>query len=286
MRPNAYFFLIISCLYCTVPLAQTVDDVVRFADSKFEQGDYIAASKEYNRAYFFAYGQNDRLLYRIAECYFHTQQYEQAGDFFDRAYRLSQNDSLKNNAVLGKAYSLLMDGEFVLCLGELMNLSDVAGQKQLQQYHLIKGIAHFQLMQDELSEVEFRQYMAIADAPDYLLLSLENEFHNVKRYPKRYNPQRAYVMSAIIPGSGQMMSGEIKEGINSMLLIGGLYLVALRVMSLYSFWDGAIALLPWVQRYYFGGMDSSKEIAKTKINRKRYQTYNQIIDILNTANEP
>jgi hypothetical protein len=100
-----------------------------------------------------------------------------------------------------------------------------------------------------------------------------NEFKKIYRYDKRYNPQRAYIMSGIIPGSGQFASGEITAGLNSMLLIGGLYLISLRVMHIYSFWDAVLAVFPWIQRYYLGGMEHSKQLATSKIQHKRYQSY-------------
>ncbi|MCF8363481.1 MAG: hypothetical protein K9G70_12755 [Prolixibacteraceae bacterium] len=85
-------------------------------------------------------------------------------------------------------------------------------------------------------------------------------------------------MSGIIPGSGQFVTGEVKAGLNSMLLIGGLYILSVHVINLYSFWDAAIALFPWIQRYYLGGMDHSKDLAESKIRSKRYSSYLKVLE--------
>lgn len=62
------------------------------------------------------------------------------------------------------------------------------------------------------------------------------------------NPLLASVMSAIVPGTGQIYSGRIKEGINSIVLLGGL--------TAFCFAAPEIIVLtaPTLSRYYWGGI--------------------------------
>lgn len=285
MKQSTFFFLIISLFTSFCVKAQTIDEVVGFANSKFDVGEYEIASTEYNRAYFLGYEQRDILLYKIAQCYFHTRQYDQAGKFFDRAYLASNNDSMKNEAVLAKTFCFIMNEEYKLSVAELLNLSENLCTEQQLQAHLLKGVAHYQLQEDLLSLNEFEDLLILAETPDSLVELLHTEFDQVFKYDKRYKPNRAYVLSAILPGLGQVSSGAYRDGINSFLLIGSLYAVALRVMYLYSFWDAALALLPWVQRYYLGGMEGAKEMAISKIESKRYESYIKIIELTNFSDE-
>ncbi|MDA3880393.1 MAG: hypothetical protein PF436_08400 [Prolixibacteraceae bacterium] len=279
MKQSVFFFLIISLLSPAVSMGQNVDDVVAFANRQFELGNYSLASKEYNRAFFFGAGNKDIITLRIADCYSQLENYEQAGNFYDRAYRLSSSDSLKNEAILGKAFCLVMQDKLMLSLIELYNFEYTASKEQQSIYHFLKGLTHFGLHDDSLSYHEFVKIAELQTQQSFDIEVLDSEFEKILNYNKRYNPQRAYIMSGIIPGSGQLLTGEIKDGLNSMLLIGGLYLIALRVMHLYSFWDAAIALFPWIQRYHMGGMEHSKELAATKIDQKRYESYLNLLEL-------
>ena len=279
MKRKVFFILIINFSVLCSLKGQTVSDVVQFANREFEQGNYAIAAKEYNRALFFGYEKQDEISLQIARCYTELNELELATDFYNRAYRLSQNDSLKNEALLGNAFCFLLQEKYVLAISELFNLSDHPAKGQSIQAHFLKGIAHFGLQEDSIAYQEFVQTLEFNEENELNKEQLKTEFEKVFKYHKRYNPKRTYVMSGIVPGSGQLSIGAVKEGINSMLLIGGLYLIAVGVIQNYSFWDAAIALFPWVQRYYLGGMDKAKELAISKIEAKRHESYLKIVDL-------
>jgi tetratricopeptide (TPR) repeat protein len=278
MKLKIYCFLIISLFLQTAVNGQNVEDVVTFANEQFEEGNYSIASKEYNRALFFGYPDNAFVAQRIAECYTYLEQYELAGDFYDRAYRFSKSDSMKNEAVLGKSFCHIIEKQFMLGLRELLNFNESSTPEQQASYYFLKGISYFGLKDDSASYNQFIKIANYTSRNTIDTLTIKKEFEKIYRYPKRYNPQRAYIMSGIIPGSGQFVSGEITAGLNSLLLISGLYILSARVIHLYSFWDAAIALFPWIQRYYLGGMDHSKELAKSKIRSKRYSSYLKVLE--------
>ncbi|MDA3816321.1 MAG: hypothetical protein PF486_03020 [Prolixibacteraceae bacterium] len=278
MKLKIYCFLIISLLTNTLINGQNVEDVVTFANKQFNEGNFSIASKEYNRALFFGYPDRDFVAQRIADCYTYLEQYELAGDFYDRAYRFSVSDSMKNEAILGKTFSLLMEEKFILGLRELLNYKENPNTSQQASFHFLKGISYFGLKNDSASYHEFMKIAKFTPQQSIDTLIVKSEFKKISRYDKRYNPQRAYVMSGLIPGSGQFASGEITAGLNSMLLIGGLYLISLRFMHIYSFWDAVLAVFPWIQRYYLGGMEHSKQLATSKIQHKRYQSYIKVIE--------
>lgn len=284
MKRNTFYILIISLLFCFNGNAQSVDELVNFADEQYRIGNYAIAAKEYNRAFFFEYGMLDELAFKIAQCYAQLDQVQLASEFYDRAYRLSSDDSLKNEAILANAFCLLIQEQYVLSISELFNVSENINRHQKIHYHFLKGIAHFQLQDDATAFDEFEQAMQWSGSTEDEIAQLQIEFERVVHLKKRYRPRLAYTMSGILPGSGQFYSGSIKDGINSMVLIGGLYLIAVQVMKYYSFWDAALALFPWVQRYYLGGMEKSEGLAQKKLNEKRYESYERILELSVPAN--
>lgn len=273
--------LIISLLASLTSKAQTISNFIEFADQQFEAGNYEIASREYNRAYFLGFEKRDELLFKIASCYFQQKNYSMAGNFFDKAYQFASTDSIANEAVLAKALCMLMNERYVIALAELYNLNDTQINNQLFKSQLINAIANYHLKNDSASHLAFIQALKTSNAPDSAFTLLDKEFEKVYRYQKRYNPLRAYILSAILPGSGQFASGAYHDGINSFVLVAALAGISIRIMSLYSFWDAAVAILPWAQRYYIGGMEGAEESAKQKIETKRYNSYLQIIDITN-----
>jgi len=279
MKLKRFFILIISLLIGFFAGAQSISEVVSFADVQFREGNYAIAAREYNRAFFFGYEHVDRVSLQIGHCYIEMEDYVMAASFYDRAFKYSTSDSIKNESVLGKAFCMLIQNKNIPALEELLYISDTPTLEQTAQMHYLKGVAYYNLEDDSLAFQEFFSVLDIANQSDSLKDELTSEFEKVYRYQKWYNPMRSYIMSGIIPGSGQMAVGAYKEGINSMVLITGLTFIAIKIMSSYSFLDAAITLLPWVQRYYMGGMDKAKALAFTKIGDKRYESYQKIIDL-------
>jgi tetratricopeptide (TPR) repeat protein len=279
MKRKRYFILIINLLIVSVSFAQTVEDVVRFADEQFEKGNFQIAAQEYNRALFFGYDKEDILSIQIGHCYSELENYDLATSFYDRSFKYSKSDSLKNEAVLGKTFCLLMQNKNFLALNELLYMSDYSNVSQQTGMHYLKGIAFYGLGDDTLAFEEFYTVLDLSGINDSVKAILSSEFNKVYRYHKKYNPTRVYVMSGIIPGSGQLSVGAFKEGINSMVLIAGLYLIAVQIIKAYSLLDAALTLFPWIQRYYLGGMDKAKALAVSKIEAKRYESYLRIIDL-------
>jgi len=279
MKLSRFSILIISCLLSLTVQAQSVSEIVSFANTQFESENYAIAVKEYNRALFFGAESVDEVSIQIAHCYSELANYQLAEDFYDQAYRHSQSDSLKNEAILGKSYCLLLENKNLAALSELIYFNNETNLEQQIQSHFLNGIAYYGLRNDSLALEEFSAVLELSELSDSVKTELNSEFKKVFKYQKKYNPTRAYIMSGIIPGSGQLSVGAYREGINSMILITGLYIVAAQVIINYSLVDAALSLFPWIQRYYMGGMDKAKGLAVSKIESKRYESYEKIIDI-------
>ncbi len=279
MKQNRFYILIISILLVVNLNAQSVSDVVSFADEQFEDGNYSIAAQEYNRALYFGHESVDIIALQIGHCYNRMEDYELASIFYDRAYIQSKSDSIKNEAILGKTFGLLLANKNMQVLNELLYFTDDINNTQQIQMHFLKGIASYGVQSDSAAYNEFIRVVELSELSDSTKLLLDKEFKKVFKYNKRYNPTRTYVMSGIIPGSGQLSVGAIKDGLNSMLLITGLYFAAVAIIKNYSTLDAIITLFPWIQRYYLGGMDKAKILAEEKIIKERYRSYEKIVEL-------
>ena len=87
----------------------------------------------------------------------------------------------------------------------------------------------------------------------------------------------------ILPGSGQIYSGDFKNGINSILLTGGLAALGVLMYNQYSLLDAFLAVFPWFFRYYQGGYEKAKNIAHDKRAIRRDKTYKKVLEIVNES---
>jgi hypothetical protein len=279
IKQSKYFLLVISLLLALGSGAQTVEQVVDFANRQFEQGNYTIAAKEYNRAFFFGYEPRYVISMQIARCYANTGQHTMADGFYDRAYRFATTDSMRNEAVLEKVFSLIVQKNFSMANSELFNVAGKVSHEQELQSHFFNGISHYGLRNDSMAMDQFMNVAEISGADSLQLVALKAEFEKVFDYDRRYNPRRAYIMSGLIPGSGQMSVGAYREGINSFILLGGLYALSIWIIIDYSLMDAIISVFPWMQRYYLGGMERARDLAHLKIKEKRGESYLNILEL-------
>jgi hypothetical protein len=84
-------------------------------------------------------------------------------------------------------------------------------------------------------------------------------------------------MSIFLPGLGQFYAGDIKNGLNSLLLTGGFFTIGFIVAINYSLVDAMVAVVPWIQRYYVGGYNRAAGIAENKKKSKQDKVYQAIL---------
>ena len=83
------------------------------------------------------------------------------------------------------------------------------------------------------------------------------------------------MLSLIIPGTGQFYSGDIKAGLNSLLLLSGIFYLGTIVSP-----SGLVLIVPLFIKYYIGGAVHAKQIAERKRNEKKYAYYTNLMKIL------
>ena len=285
-KPTIIFCLIIE-LAGIPAFSQNLTEIIQFSDHHYANGNFELAANEYNRALFFGCKQSDQICLRIANCYFSMNRFEQSIQFYDRAFYSTNSDSIKEEAILGKSFSLIMENRYDMAISELMNIDSSKTLYHNIKLNFLEGIAYFGLHQDNLSELAFNKCLKqLSIASDSVI---QREFAVIKKSEKRYNPNTAYFLSIIFPGTGQYYTGHIKDGLNSTVLIGGLFYVAVLLAKEYSFIAAVVTVIPWIQRYYMGGASKAENFAKEKQTDIRIVTYHNIlkkIELAHLENSP
>ncbi len=80
-----------------------------------------------------------------------------------------------------------------------------------------------------------------------------------------------------MPGLGQFYNGDYKNAANSFILSGALITLLFAVAVNYTFVDAMASVIPYFQRYYFGGMAHAKKGAYEKRDYNRKKTAKSVV---------
>lgn len=261
--------------------AQTMEQTLLFAHDQVQLNNYSVAINAYQRVLFFEKHQYYPEIYsQLGDCYFEICNYEKAAEYYDLAYYSLKNDSLKNEVLFKKTASLLLVNNYKFALLELFSLNDALPEYFEQKKHFYFGITYFGLKQFDLSESHFLQ---IFNDDDTLQRSqLKKLFIKNKRID-RVKPKTAKILSMILPGLGQFYSGDIKNGLNSFLLIGAFAALYINTSINFSILEAYISVFPWYQRYYIGGFKRAEINAINRIEEKRAFVYQELIKTIEST---
>lgn len=278
------FSLLLTCHVCSQDLSQTY----MYANTQLSMGNLQSAIPAFHRVLFFSPLGEDDGSYRgdsyrqLGNCYFELNDYDKAASYYDLAYFSSSNDSVKIEMLFKKTQCLLLMNDYRFALVELLGLDDSLDGYFQRRKDFYLGISYFGLNQFEKSELYFLN--SIDDTFKEEKYVIEGLFKKNEKID-RLNPKTAKILSMILPGLGQFYSGDVKNGLNSLVLTSAFLLIGINTALSYSIFDAVFAIMPWYQRYYIGGVKKAEAIARKKVRKKRSGVYHEIIDTIASIKE-
>lgn len=261
--------------------AQTLGQTYKLAESFFQRGDYTNAIQTYRRVLFFDEKEEyaPRCYKNIADCLYQIGNYEESAAYYDRAYYVTSDDSTHAEILFQKASCYLLTQNYRYAQVELLNLPDRLLPGQVQKNNFYQGILYFSLEEYEEAKPYF-----MALAPDSSGKAIvENLFLENERI-SRLDPRKARRMSMFLPGLGQFYAGDVRNGLNSLLLTSGLLYWGIHLLAVGSSgFDAFITVMPWFQRYYTGGFNKAGIIAREQKQKRRNAVYNRLLDVVPAA---
>lgn len=266
--------LILISLFLFVKVsAQNFRETLKFADNQFNSGDLNSSIKAYQRALFFSEGEDNLYIFRqLAQISYINEDYEGAQEYYGLAYNQAESDSLRNILLFQKATCQIINRHYQFAIIDLLSVDDSDfSVKRRCNFYL--GVCHFGLGDFKNAQSYFEYCVNDSDKQE-----LEKLFSGRKlRSP---SPSAARILSMIIPGSGQVYSGDMKAGLNSLLLTSGLIALGINISVKYQLIDAIATVLPWYQRYYMGGIGKAEEIALSRRQARRNDTYVAILRLV------
>jgi len=274
------FSLIVFSLFLYSSLiAQNYEQTLQFAEKQLTEQNYDVALKTFKRLIFFNKNKSNYLLHKkVAEIALLKKDYETAGLYFGLAYNIAEEDQIKTGLLFDKAYSQILNKKYQFAIIDLfsINTDDIQTQRKLNFY---LGTCYYGLGKFDKSKKYFS--LCINENTRFALDSLFLDKKLISPSPKK-----ARILSMIFPGLGQFYAGNIKQGINSMILTTGLFAIGIYSSVTIDPLYGIVTVLPWFQRYYQGGYTNAEKFALTKRTKNRSDIYNNIIKFISSDNNP
>lgn len=250
--------------------AQTVEQTYRIAVKSLESGDTLAASSFFHRvSYFDTSGYYKSLSnFNLAQIAFRKKEYEKSIKYAQWAYFASPNDSLSNEITFFAAYVHLLRKDYVAAEEELLNIDTSLSLYDRKRYDLYMGTLGF-------VKHDFKMAYKYFGCLYNDTVALKQLLHKARKISQRKSLWY-FLASAVIPGSGQVMTGHLKQGLNSLALLSGLAYLFVTITGYYSWLEGFAVVFPWYERYFFGGTADAYDYAEILKARKLSVIYQTI----------
>ena len=213
-----YALLALSILL-SMPLFAFSDDVFSIADDLANQKRYDESITEYKRFIFF--NPEDPHVaeahYKIGMSYRVKSELHQAITNFDKSIALTKDPNLTDQRRLTLATTLIASQNYNLARLELAKiLNSTKDNSLLRKTLYFSGIEAIYMRNWESVGAYFGRYYLDDEKADKLNSIIRTTRHSYK------SPTTTKLLSAFIPGAGQIYSGYWKDGLNAFVLNGAI----------------------------------------------------------------
>jgi len=225
MRTIMIIILLISPFQAALGSWDSVEEekLFRFANSLFKEGEYRAAMAEYKRL-IFLYPKGDRVdeaRYRIGACYQNLELYHNAIAAYEAYLARYPRSPLRERAKLNIAECYLLAREREEAKRRFEFLISSADDEVAIRARFLLGLMSVE--EEDWSEAIrwFRSIMKLYPHSDQA--SLAGSMYDLAQRGaslKRRSPLKAALLSALLPGMGQIYGGNLSRGLKFMAAFG------------------------------------------------------------------
>ena len=197
------------------------ENILKFADFLYTQGDYLRAAGEYQRYLFYQPQESAQIRYKIAVCYRFGGKTEQAIQGFETLLRTDPKSQFASRAYyqIGATYFLMdqFDQAARFLHEALPRITDTRQHAEAEQ---LIGLSYLnQKRWSEASEV-FKTLQASDMLPiREKAVAYHNYAEQGARLPTR-SPFLAGTLSTIVPGAGRLYTGRLGDALTSLFTVG------------------------------------------------------------------
>jgi len=197
------------------------ENVRKFADFLYEQGDYLRAAGEYQRYLFYEPQTSEQIRYKIALCYRFAGQTEQAIQNFQMLLRVHPEGRFTSQAYYQIGATYFLQDQFEQSVEFLREaLPHVTDARQHAAAEQLIGLSY--LMQKQWSEAgEVFKTLQRSGIPS--VSQKAAMYHSYAKngagLPTR-SPFLAGALSTVVPGAGRLYTGRFSDALTSLFIVG------------------------------------------------------------------
>lgn len=239
--------------------AQVSTPLADFAEIAYVSGNHELALKEFLRSHFVREKPKEiPVTKRISDLFVLQKNYKLALQYLDFYYFENKgNSQLQSQISLDKVRIHLLQENPKAALYEAFQISPSRFQDKDKLY-FYTALALLSDLQYEEGFLYLKK-ISYLEPKDYVGLdALQKKM--VKN--NRRNPKNARWWSVLTPGLGQMIYGDVEDGLISLGLMAGLTYVLIDVGLTLTFPDALLSVGPWWGRYYIGGLGNAVDQAQ------------------------
>lgn len=196
------------------------ENVRKFADFLYEQGDYLRAAGEYERYLFYQPQESEQIRYRIALCYRFAGQTEQALQNFQMLLRMHPEGRFMSRVYYQMGATYFLTDQFeqtALFLHE--TLPDITDTRQHAEAEQLIGLSYLMQKQwSEAGEVFKTLRGSEVDSVSQKAIVYHDYAEMGTRLPTR-SPVLAGILSTIIPGAGRLYTERLSDAFASLFMV-------------------------------------------------------------------
>ena len=199
----------------------TPENVRKFADFLYEQGDYRRAAGEYQRYLFYQPQESEQIRYKIALCYRFAGQTEQAIQNFQMLLRTHPGGRFTSQAYYQIGATYFLQDQFAQSAQFLREaLPRVKDTRQHAEAEQLIGLSY--LMQKQWSEAG-EVFKTLQGSEVTSVSQKAAVYHSYAKkgaeLPTR-SPFLAGTFSTIVPGAGRLYTGRFGDALTSLFIVG------------------------------------------------------------------
>ncbi len=264
-------FIVVTSLTQATIRSQDLHQTFEFAEDLYARGDQQAAGKAFRRVLFFDQENRYRktCLQRLTSISSGEGDHLTTLNYLEQSYFLTNDPVEQANLQFERIRILIETGEYQKALVELYQVDPDIAPDRIALY---EGFCHYRLKDFPAAEAAFTPLCNTTEKK----AALDRYFEQVAKIEK-LNPKTYQILSYFLPGLGQILLGDPKNSLNSILLNGALVVLFIDTARRLSFFDATLSVVPWFYRYYTGGAKVTKDLAIARKERKHDENLKLII---------
>ncbi len=256
--------LISIIVFATSATADGTIQQYRYAEQLFESGDYQAARREYKRLLFYQPDTEFRDVadYRIAQSYYYQKEPDRAERLFHEFLGSYPNSPFRFQSQLMIGQLQFDAGAYSLARTTLFELLHASEDTEVvAAAHYLRGwcYVHTSEWNKAITELRRADTLQIDALQRKKARQLADTLLAETPLPHK-SPQMAGWLSTVVPGSGQLYVGSVKEGVLAAALSGTFIYLAVDAIRERRYVDcTGIALVGW--QFYWGNRINARQLA-------------------------